>query len=368
MTGKAENTGREYAARRRSYRAMLRSHGLDGLVLTHLPSIRHLCGFTGSSGMALLLREGGYFITDFRYREQSAREVVGLRTVIQEASMEDAAARALHRFRGLRLGFDHDTIHYAAVIALRRRLRGTASLVPLKGSLTLLRAPKSRSEVESIRTSIDIAQKAFIVALQEIDAKYSEFDLAAALDIASRRLGSEKPSFDTIVASGARSALVHANPSRRRLHGVTVIDWGVIYGGYCSDSTRTLAFEKVPARLEEAHRLVLEAQERALEKVRPGVKARDVDSAARKVIETAGYGDTFGHGIGHGVGLEVHERPHVSPASQDILEEGMVFTNEPGIYLPGVGGVRVEDMVLVTSTGPEVLTTLPRSLDPSDYI
>jgi Xaa-Pro aminopeptidase len=369
MAGRAERIKKEYAVRRRSYRALLRSQGLDGLVLTHLPSIRHLCGFTGSSGMALLLRESGYFITDFRYREQSALEVVGLRTVIQGASIEDAAARALHHFRGLRLGFDHDTINYAAVMALRRRLRGTASLVPLKGSLTLLRAPKSRLEVESIRTSIDIAQKAFNAALQEIDAKkYSELDLAAALDIDSRRLGSEKPSFDTIVATGARSALVHANPSRRRLHGVTVIDWGVIYGGYCSDSTRTLAFGKVPARLEKAHRLVLEAQERALEKVRPGVKARDVDSAARKVIEKAGYGDAFGHGLGHGVGLEVHERPHVSPASRDILEEGMVFTNEPGIYLPGIGGVRVEDMVLVTSTGPEVLTTLPRSLDPSDYL
>jgi len=147
-----------------------------------------------------------------------------------------------------------------------------------------------------------------------------------------------------------------------------VIDWGVTCEGYCSDSTRTLAFGRVPPQLEKAHRLVLDAQERALEMIRPGVKARDVDGAAREVIDKAGYGGAFGHGLGHGVGLEVHERPHVSPASRDVIEEGMVFTNEPGIYLPGVGGVRVEDMVYVTSTGSEVMTTLPRSLDPSDYL
>jgi Xaa-Pro aminopeptidase len=215
---------------------------------------------------------------------------------------------------------------------------------------------------------VDIAQEAFLDALRKVGEECTEFDLAASIDIAARRLGSERPSFDTIVAAGSRGAIVHAGPSRRRLRGVAVIDWGAEYGGYCSDSTRTVAFGKVPPRLARAHRLVLEAQERALERIRPGVKARDVDAAAREVIEKAGYGEAFGHGLGHGVGLEVHERPHVSPASRDIIEEGMVFTNEPGIYLPGVGGVRVEDMVYVTATGAEVLTTLPRSLDPSDYL
>ncbi|MEW6553156.1 MAG: Xaa-Pro peptidase family protein [Actinomycetota bacterium] len=364
----AGGTKEEYAARRRSYRALLRAQGIDGMVLTHLPDIRHLCGFTGSSGVALLLRQGGYFFTDFRYREQSAREVVGLRTVIYATSVEEAVAKTLQRRRGLRLGFDRDVASYAGVMALRRHLRGIAALLPLKGSLGLLRAPKSRSELETIRKCIDIAQRAFLTALRDVDGRSSEFDLAAAIDIAARRLGSERPSFDTIVAAGSRGALVHAGPSRKRLRGVTVIDWGVELRGYCSDTTRTVAFGKVPPLLEKAHCLVLEAQERALDMVRPGVKARKVDGAAREVIERAGYGDAFGHGLGHGVGLEVHERPHVSPASRDIIEEGMVFTNEPGIYLPGIGGVRVEDMVYVTATGPELLTTLPRGLDPSDYI
>lgn len=149
---------------------------------------------------------------------------------------------------------------------------------------------------------------------------------------------------------------------------MAVIDWGVVLDGYCTDATRTVAFGKVPAQLRKAHRLVLEAQERAVEMARPGVKARAVDAAAREVIDKAGYGEAFGHGLGHGVGLEVHERPYIGKTSRDVLEEGMVFTNEPGIYLPGVGGVRVEDMLLVTKDGAEPLTSLPRSLDPADYL
>jgi Xaa-Pro aminopeptidase len=345
----------------------MRREGLDGIVVTHLPDIRYLCGFRGSSGMALLLRGGGYFFTDFRYRDQSALEVKGLKTVIYETSVEEAVGRALRRYRGLRIGFDPASLSYASVVAMRRRLKGIAGLVPLKGSLTLLRAPKSRLELETIRKGIQIAEKAFKGALCGMTGDSTEFDLAAAVDMAARGMGSEAPSFETIVASGARGALVHANPSRKKLRGATVIDWGVILDGYCTDATRTVAFGVIPAQLKKVHRLVLDAQERALEMVRPGVRARDVDRAAREVIEKAGYGGAFGHGLGHGVGLEVHERPYVGKASHDVIEEGMVFTNEPGIYLPGVGGVRVEDMLLVKGDGAELLTTLPRGLDPADY-
>lgn len=364
---KRETSPGEYETRRKRYREIMAREGLDGLLVTHLPDVRYLCGFSGSSGMALLLRGRGFLLTDFRYREQSALEVAGLRTVIYEGGAEEAAADALHRHRGSRLGFDPASLSYAGVMAMRRRLKGFASLVPLKGSLTLLRASKSRSELETIREGVSIAEKAFLRALRDGNADSTESALAAAVDAAAREMGAEGPSFDTIVASGSRGALVHASPSRRRTRGVTVIDWGVVFGGYCTDATRTVAFGRVPPRLKKAHRAVLDAQERALEVARPGVKARDVDRAAREVIERAGFGDAFGHGLGHGVGLEVHERPNVSKASRDVLEEGMVFTNEPGIYLPGVGGVRVEDMVLVTAAGPEFLTTLPRSLDPSDY-
>ncbi|MDD3719460.1 MAG: Xaa-Pro peptidase family protein [Actinomycetota bacterium] len=362
-----ETSPGEFEKRRKRYREFMAREGLDGLLVTHLPDVRYLCGFSGSSGMALLLRGGGFFLTDFRYREQSALEVVGLRPVIYETNAEEAAAGLLRRRGGLRLGFDPAALSYAGVVSLRRRLKGVAGLVPLKGSLALLRATKSPSELKRIAMGIGIAEKAFVKALEEVGGDGTEFAFAAAVDAAARNMGAEGPSFETIVAGGSRGALVHASPSRRRLGGATVIDWGVVFEGYCTDTTRTVAFGKVPPRLRKAHRAVLDAQERAMEVARPGAKAGDVDRAAREVIEKAGFGEAFGHGLGHGVGLEVHERPYVGRASNDILEEGMVFTNEPGVYLHGTGGVRVEDMVLVTRDGAEFLTTLPRSLGPSDY-
>jgi Xaa-Pro aminopeptidase len=357
----------EYEKRRRKFRDLAFSEGLDGLLVTHLPDLRYLCGFSGSSGMALLLRERGYLLTDFRYREQIAHEVKGLKAVVYETSMDEAVAGLLRGRAGLRLGFEGASVSYAGVMALRRQLKGIAGLVPLKVSLALLRAPKSRVEVDLIRRGVTIAEKAFKEALADAGSHATESGLAAAIDMAARRMGAEAPSFETIVAGGVRGAMVHARPSRVRLAGAVVIDWGVVFEGYCTDSTRTVALGRVPRELIKAHRLVLEAQQRALEKIRPGVKARDVDGAAREVIERAGYGEAFGHGLGHGVGLEVHERPFVGKTSRDVLEEGMIVTNEPGIYLPGAGGVRVEDMVLVTADGAELLTTLPRSLDPDDY-
>ncbi|RJP30353.1 MAG: aminopeptidase P family protein [Actinobacteria bacterium] len=358
----------EYVPRRKKFRKLMRQESLDGVIVNHPPDVYYLCGFSGSSGIVVLLRERGYFLTDFRYREQAALEITGLREVIYDRSPEEGVADVLRGRAGLRLGFDAAYMPYASVVAMRRHLKGKASIVPLKGSLTLLRARKSRLELSAIVTGIGIAQEAFKRALSEVGRDTSEMDLAGAVDAAARERGAERQSFVTIVASGPRSALVHAHPSHKKLRGATVVDWGVIYEGYCTDATRTVAFGRVPAALRKAHRLVLEAQDRAMQRIKPGVKASDIDRAAREVIEAAGLGDAFGHGLGHGVGLEVHERPYIGRASRDVIEEGMVFTNEPGIYLPGIGGVRVEDMLLVTAHGPELLTTLPRSLDPSDYL
>lgn len=367
----ARNTSKleaEYAARRRRYREQSHREGLDGILVTHLPDIRYLCGFSGSSGVALLLNKRGYLFTDFRYREQSAQEVTGLRTVVYDTGPEEDMLRILGRYGRLRLGFDPAFISYTGILSMRRYLREKASLVPLKRSLTLLRARKSPLELEKIREGIEIAEKAFKEALSEVGGKTREIDLALAVDTAARIRGAEGPAFETIVAGGTRGALVHASPSSRRLSGAVVVDWGVVHEGYCTDATRTVALGRVPAELRKAHRLVLEAQERAMEKMVPGARACDVDHAAREVIEKAGLGDEFGHGLGHGVGLEVHERPFLGKTSRDVLEEGMVITNEPGIYLRGKGGIRVEDMVLVTAQGPERLTTLPRGLDPEDYL
>lgn len=357
----------EYARRRKRLRGLMDREGLDGLLVSHLPDVRYICGFTGSSGTVLLLRRGGYFLTDFRYREQSAGEVEGLRTAVYERSLEDELGDILGRRDGLLLGFDPHSLPYARVLSLRRSLRDEARLKPIKSSLALLRARKSRQEVETIRKAVYLAESSFKRVLGELEGGMSERDFALRLDTAARREGAEDRAFETIVASGERSSLVHAEPSRRRMGGVTIVDWGSRYDGYHSDISRTLAFGRIPSELRRVHRVVLEAQRRALDKIRPGIKAGEVDRAARDLIQEEGYGEYFGHGLGHGVGLEVHERPHVSRGSRDVLEKGMVFTVEPGVYLPGTGGVRVEDMVLVTEAGAELLTTLPRGLEPGAY-
>jgi len=359
---------REFAARRKRYRDLMQAERLDGILLTSIPDVRYLCGFSGSSGVGILLRDRGYFITDFRYREQSALEVHGLKTIVYTTSAEEAVADVLEGRRGMDLGFDPAAVSYASVLSFRRKLRKIGSIVPLKSPLAALRARKSRSELGLIRKAVDQAEGAFLKALDEMLQGGTEKGMAAAIDAAAREAGAEGPAFETIVAGGDRAALVHARPSRQKLRGAVVVDWGVKYGGYNTDATRTIVFGRVPAEVRRAHGLVLDAQQSALERIRPGVKASDVDRAARDIIDAAGYGQAFGHSLGHGVGLEVHERPFVGKKSREVLEEGMVITIEPGIYLPGKGGVRVEDMVLVRRSGAELLTTLPRGLDRGDYL
>jgi Xaa-Pro aminopeptidase len=291
-----------------------------------------------------------------------------LKTIISGMSIEEAAADAIGGRRGLKIGFDPSGISYAMALAMRRRFKGQVSLIPLKGSLSLLRARKSRSELEVIRKGIKLSEAAFRVALGKSDGGTTESGLAESIDVTARGMGAEGPAFETIVAGGKRAALVHAHPTGRKLSGAVVVDWGVRQGGYCTDETRTLVFGRVRVELRRLHRIVLDAQSRAIDAIRPGVRASDVDRAARDLIADAGYGSAFGHGLGHGVGLEVHERPYVGANSVDIIEEGMVFTVEPGVYLADVGGVRVEDMILVNRDGPELLTGLPRGLDPDEYL
>ncbi len=389
---------REYAFRRKAFRDLMRECGLHGLLVTGPPNLRYLCGFSGSSGVALLLSRSGWFLTDFRYREQSREEVFGLRTVIYEEDIGRALRSILVRAKGdteagseawkrgerdrgdslargdkgdrsplLRIGYDPHTLTCAELSLYRKRLKGLVTLVPIGTDIKRLRSRKRPAELELMKRGISLAEAAFRETLRGLERGVTERELALELDYAARRRGAESMAFETIVAGGERSALVHARPSHARLDGAVVVDWGVIHGGYSSDCTRTLALGRVPEELKRAHRMVLEALEKALETVRPGVRASCVDRAAREVLEKAGYGKAFGHGLGHGVGLEIHEAPNLSPRSRDVLEEGMVVTMEPGVYIPGVGGVRVEDMVLVARGGAEVLTMLSRSLDPSDY-
>ncbi|OFW59741.1 MAG: hypothetical protein A2Y75_04795 [Candidatus Solincola sediminis] len=292
----------------------------------------------------------------------------GLEIAIYKAGLGEALANLFKKRSGMEIGFDPTTLSYADAMQLRRSLRGIARVKPIKFSPALLRAKKSKEELEIMKQAVTLAEKSLIKSLAFMNPEAREVDLAMDLDMQLRRHGGERQSFETIVASGSRGSMTHAQPSQKKLRGATVIDWGILYQGYCTDLTRTISFGRPAPGIKKIYDVVLRAQEAAIREIRPGVEARDIDLAARRSIEHAGYGEYFGHSLGHGVGLEVHERPFIARTSRDVLEEGMVFTVEPGIYIPGKGGVRIEDMVQVTAQGPELLSNLTRSLELEAYI
>ncbi|HWR98170.1 MAG TPA: Xaa-Pro peptidase family protein [Candidatus Methanoperedens sp.] len=359
MTGGALHAGR--VARLRS---ALGRRGPPGVLVTHLPNVRWLCGFTGSAGLLLVLPREAVFFTDFRYRVQSAREVRGAARVEYTGGALEPIAPRVRRARIGRLGFEADRMTVSTHAELKAALPGV-ELVPLRQTVEALRAVKDRGEVAAIRQALSIAGRALAPISRGLLGR-TELDVAERLRVAIRREGGEQESFPTIVASGPEAAQPHAIPTSRRISGgdLVVIDYGVRIDGYCSDVTRTYSPGKWEARSKEMYQVVLAAQRAAIAAIRPGARGSDVDAAARGVIERAGHGKCFGHGTGHGVGLEVHEKPVLSPKSGDILAPGMVMTVEPGIYVRNYGGVRIEDMLLVTRDGAEVLSrAVPKPLD-----
>lgn len=353
-----------YPGRISRLRASLGRRGPSAVLLTHLPNVRWLCGFTGSAGALLVSARDVVFFSDFRYRAQCRREVCGARLFEYTAGPGEAIAAAVHHARVSRVGFESDRM----TVALHGDLAAAmpkVELVPLRGTVERLRAVKDPGEIAVIRRALAIAGRALAVSTRRLVGK-SEAAVAARLQMAIRSEGGDDESFPAIVASGHCAALPHGLPTRKLIGGgeLVVIDFGVRVDGYCCDLTRTYSPVKWERRAREIYRVVLEAQRAALQLIRPGTPARDVDGAARGVIERAGFGEQFGHGTGHGVGLEVHELPNLSPRSGDILQPGMVVTVEPGIYIENFGGVRIEDMVLVTATGCEVLSRrVPKLLD-----
>lgn len=345
-------------------RAALRRRGLSAVLITHLPNVRWLCGFSGSAGSLLVSARDAVFFSDFRYRAQGRREVRGARRFEYTGGSVEAIAAAVRHARVGRLGFEAERMTFATHGDLAAAMP-VRELVPLRGMVEGLRAVKEPGEVAAIRRALAIAGKALEASVRRL-AGSSEIAVASRLQAEIRKGGGDEESFPTIVASGPRAALPHGLPSGRIIGGgdLVVIDFGVKLGGYCCDVTRSYSPSKWDKRSKEIYEVVLEAQRAALAVIAPGVKASDVDAAARQVIERAGHGKHFGHGTGHGVGLEVHELPVLSPRSGDTLEPGMVFTVEPGIYLENFGGVRIEDMVLVTESGSEILSRrIPKLLD-----
>ena len=343
---------------------LLPEAGIDVMLVSDLINVRYLTGYTGSNGIALVGRETRVFITDFRYVTQAADEVhPSFRRARASQDLLDALAEALPGGE-LQLGFEDDHVSVRQHRRIRELLPERIELVPAGGLVEQLRAVKEPEEIEHIREATRVADAAFERLLRDGLVGRSEREVALALEQEMCERGAERASFETIVAAGPRGALPHATPSDATIRAgdLVVIDWGAQCDGYCSDCTRTVAAGEPGSEARELYELVLRAQLTGLEAVRAGRGGRETDAASREVIATAGHGEAFGHGLGHGVGLDIHEGPRLSQRSEDELGSGNVVTVEPGVYLPGRFGIRIEDLVVVTDAGCEILTSLPKRL------
>lgn len=322
-------------------------------------SQRYLTGFTGE-GALLLSERGSLLLTDSRYTEQARREVPGLALKEVKGKYVAAVTTAVNELKVGRVAFAAKRMSHYWVQRLGEQ--ADAELIALEDPVGSLRRVKKPEEIERIRRATKLAEAALTELLQKIEAGQSEQELALELEVIMRRSGAEKAAFDLIVAAGENSAHPHHRPKKRRLQkgDLLLFDIGAQVDGYCCDLTRVFAVGEVPARALEIYGLVLRANRAAVAAVKAGASGKAVDAVARDMIDEAGYKEHFGHGLGHGVGLEVHEGPSLSSLSGDTLEAGMVVTVEPGVYLPGFGGIRIEDLVVVTKDGCEVLTSFPR--------
>ncbi|MBI5694697.1 MAG: aminopeptidase P family protein [Nitrospirae bacterium] len=333
----------------------------DALLVTSIHNVFYLTGFTGSSGFVLVTPERAVFITDFRYKSQSADEVKGYEVVIQKGRWTEDVAAVVRESGIKRLGFEGRDMAFDTHAALAKKLDGV-ELVSLKDVVEGLRIIKDEDEVARITEAIRRAESGYTENLSNIVPGVVERDASLGMEFRVRTAGSLKMAFDTIIASGYRAALPHGIASEKVMEAgeTVVIDFGAEAHGYQCDMTRSGVIGGPDEKQADIYSIVLDAQARAIAAVKPGVPCKDVDAAARDYIASKGYGDYFGHGLGHGVGVEVHEAPGVSPMSEDVLAPGMVLTIEPGIYIPGWGGFRIEDMVLVTEDGCRVMTGLPK--------
>jgi Xaa-Pro aminopeptidase len=352
----------DHGLRRDALADRLAAIGVDAIVLTHLPNVRYLTGFTGSNAQLLLGTGGGVFFTDGRYTEQSRHEVPDLPRVTTR-SLGTPLREHCERLGIARLGFEAERVSVAQHVRIASDLDGVV-LVPTEPHVERLRWMKDDEERGLLRAAQEATDRAFEDILDVLAIGMQERQVAIELEQALRRAGADGMAFEPIVAFGEHAAEPHHEPGHRVLGEGDVIklDFGALVGGYHADMTRTIAFGEPPPELRKIHDVVREAQHAGIDAVRPGIPAVEVDAAARGVVRDAGYGEAFSHGLGHGVGLEIHEGPALSADSEDVLPERAVVTIEPGIYVPGLGGVRIEDMVEVTADGCRVLGSSTREL------
>ena len=344
-------------------RNMLQQKGLDAILVQSPVNRRFLSGFTGTAGSLLITGSKSIILTDFRYACQAERQCRGFAVTECRENFWDSLNSLVREYQVTKLGFEDGFVTHRQYMQMKEKLE-CIELVPLGEELNLLRAVKDQEEMEMMRTAARISEKALDHVLPMIRPGVTEREISKELEIFMIRAGCAGPAFDFIVASGWRSAMPHGVATDKKIErgDFVTIDFGGIYEGYCSDMTRTFVVGICSPKQKEIYETVLDAQLAALEQIRARIRGCDADGTARRVIEKAGYGECFGHGLGHGVGLEVHEAPVLGPRSETVLEPGMAVTVEPGIYIKGFGGVRIEDLVIVKDDGVENLNSFPKEL------
>lgn len=358
-----------YATRQDALRRGMESAGVDALLVTSLTNVRYLCGFAGSNGQLLITAGSAILLTDPRYEQRAGSMTQGAEVVIYGGRYSETSwagepgellKKAMTDAGASTLGVEGSTMTVAEERSLQEQ---GVTPVATEGLVEEVRRVKDDTEIESIREAVRVADEAFLHIVEQISVGKTERDIALRLEMFMRHHGAQAISFDPIVGSGPLSAHIHHSPSDRVFEKGDLIlcDFGALVDGYCSDLTRTVVLGPASDEQKEVYRLVLAAQQAGIDALKAGVDGKAVDAAARKVIEDAGYGQRFGHGLGHGVGLDIHEAPRLSKLSADTLQTNEVVTVEPGIYVPGEGGIRIEDCVLVTETGAEVLGTAPKA-------
>ena len=340
---------------------LMTANSLDGIIVTKPENRHYFSGFTGSSGMLVLGGQAPALLTDFRYIEQAKQQAPLYQVIRHGASMLVTLADVSQKAGLRRIGFESDYITCDFYRQLTEQLTAV-ELVPVK--LDALRMVKDRTELGLLAKAVEIADDAFSQTIKIIKPGITELEIALELEYQMRKLGAERPAFDTIVASGLRSALPHGRASNKAVEAgdFVTMDFGAVYEGYHSDMTRTVVAGKASPKQREIYNVVLAAQLAGVQAVKAGRTGKEVDGIAREVISAAGYSEFFGHGLGHGVGLFIHEEPRLSPSGEVILETGMVVSVEPGIYIPDWGGVRIEDLVAVSAAGCTILTASSKDL------
>ena len=338
-------------------------YSLTALLLTDLRNIRYLCGFSGSEGVLLVSRDNAWFLCDSRYTAQAAEEVRGAEVRECGAVRIDTVALLAKEYRLNRIGFEAAHTTVSAFRRMSEKLSGI-ELVEIGSRLDKIRICKDHAEIEQLKSVASLSSLALASVLSDIKPGVREVEIALALELEMRRRGAEGKAFDFIVASGERGAMPHGRASDKLIQSgeLVTIDFGALKDGYHSDETVTVACGQPGIRAREIHAIVKSAHDLAIDAVKPGISCKDLDEVARSYICDKGYGDYFGHGLGHGIGMEIHEIPTLSPRSSAVLEEGMAITIEPGIFIPGFGGVRIEDTVIVTGCGCEVITSADKQL------